>query len=77
MIPSVIRVALLVLRKDIAIEARSREIVYTTLLFAVSCLLIFSFAFVMEEGVPVEGAAAGILWIAVAFCRNAGARPDV
>ena len=66
-IPGVIRVALLVLRKDIAIEARSREIVYTTLLFAVSCLLIFSFAFVMEEGVPVEGAAAGILWIAVAF----------
>jgi len=66
-IPGVIKVALLVLRKDIAIEARSREIVYTTLLFAVSCVLIFSFAFVMEEGVPVEGAAAGILWIAVAF----------
>jgi heme exporter protein B len=62
-----IRVALLVLRKDIAIEAKSREIVYTTLLFAVSCVLIFSMAFVMEEGVPVEGAAAGILWIAVAF----------
>jgi heme exporter protein CcmB len=62
-----LKVAMLVLRKDIAIEARSREIVYTTLLFAVSCLLIFSFAFVMEEGVPVEGAAAGILWIAVAF----------
>src|SRR6516165_892702 len=65
--PGMLKVAMLVLRKDIAIEARSREIVYTTLLFAVSCLLIFSFAFVMEEGVPVEGAAAGILWIAVAF----------
>jgi len=47
-IPGVIKVALLVLRKDIAIEARSREIVYTTLLFAISCVLIFSFAFVME-----------------------------
>jgi len=62
-----IKIALLVLQKDIAIEARSREIVYTTLLFAVSCVLIFSMAFVMEEGVPVEGAASGILWIAVAF----------
>jgi heme exporter protein B len=62
-----ITVALLVLLKDVAIEVRSREIVYTTLFFAVACVLIFSFAFVMEEGVPVEGAAAGILWIAVAF----------
>jgi heme exporter protein CcmB len=62
-----VRVALLVLKKDLAIEAKSREIVYTTLFFAVACVLIFSFAFVMEEGVPVEGAAAGILWIAVAF----------
>jgi heme exporter protein B len=66
-VPGMIKIALLVLQKDIAIEARSREIVYTTLLFAVSCVLIFSMAFVMEEGVPVEGAAAGILWIAVAF----------
>ena len=61
------KVALLVLKKDLAIEAKSREIVYTTLFFAVACVLIFSFAFVMEQGVPVEGAAAGILWIAVAF----------
>ena len=61
------KVALLVLKKDLAIEAKSREIVYTTLFFAVSCVMIFGFAFVMEEGVPVDGAAAGILWIAVAF----------
>ena len=61
-----LRVAFLVLKKDLAIEAKSREILYTTLFFAVSCLLIFSIAFV-KEGAPVEGAAAGILWIAVAF----------
>jgi heme exporter protein CcmB len=65
--PGFFSVALLVLRKDLAIEARSREIVYTTLFFAVACVLIFSFAFVKEEGVPVDNAAAGILWIAVAF----------
>jgi len=58
--------ALLVLRKDFAIELKSREIFYTTLFFAVACVLIFSFAFV-KEGVAPEGAAAGILWIAIAF----------
>src|SRR6059058_4603425 len=65
--PGFLTVALLVLKKDLAIEAKSREIAYTTLFFAVACVMIFSFAFVKEEGVPVENAAAGILWIAVAF----------
>ena len=59
--------ALLVLRKDFAIEVKSREILYTTLFFAVSCVLIFAIAFVKEEGQPIEDAAGGILWIAVAF----------
>ena len=61
-----LRVVLLVFRKDVAIEIKSREILYTTLFFAVSSVLIFSIAFV-KEGVPLEGAAAGILWIAVFF----------
>ena len=61
-----LRVALLVLRKDVAIEAKSREILFTTLFFAVSCVLVFSFAFV-KQGQPLEDAAAGILWIALAF----------
>jgi len=60
------KAAWLVLRKDVAIEVKSREILYTTLFFAVSCVLIFSFAFV-REGQPLEGAAAGIIWIAIAF----------
>ena len=57
---------MLVMRKDFAIEIKSREILYTTLLFALSCVLVFSIAFV-KEGEPLEDAAAGILWIAVAF----------
>lgn len=61
-----LRVAGLVARKDLTIEMRSREILYTTLFFAVSCVLVFSFGFV-KEGRPLEDAAAGILWIAVAF----------
>jgi heme exporter protein B len=56
----------LVTRKDLLIELRSREIVYTTLFFAVSVVLVFSFSFV-KEGVAVEGAAPGILWVAIAF----------
>ena len=63
-----VRTALLLLKKDVVIELKSREILYTTLFFAVSCVLIFSFAFV-EEGAAIGGnaVAAGILWIAVAF----------
>jgi heme exporter protein CcmB len=60
------RTAWLVLRKDVAIEAKSWEVVTTTLFFAVACVMIFAFAFV-KEGRPVEDAAAGILWIAIAF----------
>ena len=60
------RVALLVLRKDVAIEFRSFEILSTTLFFAVSCVLVFAFAFV-KDGEVVADAAAGILWIAIAF----------
>src|SRR5688572_24741813 len=60
------RTALLVLKKDFAIEVKSREIVYTTLLFALSCILIFSLTFVIE-GRPLQDAAAGIVWIAIAF----------
>jgi heme exporter protein B len=63
---SFLRIVWLVMRKDLLIEIRSREIFYTTVFFAVSCVLVFSFGFV-RDGEPVEGAAAGILWIAVAF----------
>jgi heme exporter protein B len=64
-----VKVAALVLKKDFAIELRSGELLYTTLFFAVSCVLIFAMAFV-REGTPIEGAGAGILWIAVLFAGN-------
>jgi heme exporter protein CcmB len=56
----------LILRKDLTVEVRSREIAYTTIFFAVSCVLVFAFALV-REGKPPEDGAAGILWIAIAF----------
>jgi heme exporter protein B len=61
-----LRTVWLVMRKDLLIEARSREIVYTTVFFAVACVLVFAFGFV-REGRPVADAASGILWIAIAF----------
>jgi heme exporter protein B len=60
------RVAWLVMRKDLTVEVRSREILYTTAFFAVSCVLVFAFSFV-KEGQPLADVSAGILWIAVAF----------
>jgi heme exporter protein CcmB len=59
-------IAWLVMRKDLTIEVRSREIAYTTLFFAVSCVLVFAFSFV-RDGRALDDAAAGILWIAIAF----------
>lgn len=56
----------LVVQKDVMIELRSKEILYTTLFFAVACVLVFAFGFV-REGEALGDAAAGILWIAVAF----------
>jgi heme exporter protein CcmB len=53
-------------RKDLLIEARTREILLTTIFFALACVLVFAFGFV-REGRPVSDAAAGILWIAIAF----------
>ena len=61
-----VQVAWLVMRKDLRVETRSLEMVSTTLFFAVSCVLVFSFAFV-RQGRAIDGAASGILWIAVAF----------
>ena len=62
----VLRAAWLIARKDLRVEARNREIAYTTLFFAMACVLVFAFAFVVE-GRPIADASAGILWVAVAF----------
>ena len=61
-----VRTAWLVMQKDLTVEIRSREIVSTTVFFAISCVLVFAFALV-KDGRTVVDAAAGILWIAIAF----------
>jgi heme exporter protein B len=61
-----LRTVWLVMEKDLRVEVRSLEVFYTTAFFAVASVLVFSFGFV-RDGEPIEGAAAGILWIAIAF----------
>lgn len=58
--------AALVARKDLIVETRSREVVYTSLLFAISCMLVFAFGLV-RDGRVIADAAAAILWITIAF----------
>lgn len=61
-----LRTALLVLRKDVAIELKSFEIVATTLFFAIGSVVVFAFALV-KEGQAAPDAAPAILWIALLF----------
>jgi heme exporter protein CcmB len=63
------RVVWIVVKKDLAIEARSRELINTTVFFAISSVIVFSVSFVGEggDGRALGDAAAGILWIAIAF----------
>lgn len=63
---SLIAGAWIIARKDFLVEVRSREMIYTTLFFALSCVLVFAFAFV-PQGKPIPNAAAGVLWVAIAF----------
>jgi heme exporter protein B len=66
-----LRQAVAIATKDLRIEARSREIVYTMGFLAVLVVLVFSFAFVagQDRALP-PGIVAGILWVAVLFSGN-------
>jgi heme exporter protein CcmB len=64
-----LRAILLIVRKDLTVEVRSREIAYTTLFFAFSCVLVFAFSLV-QEGRAAEGVGAGVLWMAIMFAGN-------
>ena len=60
--------AALVAGKDLRIEGRSREVLYTMAFLAALVVLVFSFAFISEQEVSIgPDAVAGILWVAVLF----------
>lgn len=57
--------------KDVRVELRSREILYTMAFFAVTVAVVFSFAFVRDRKVIAE-AVPGIVWGALAFAATLG-----
>jgi heme exporter protein B len=64
-----LRAIWLIVRKDITVEVRSRELAYTTLFFAISSVLVFAFSLV-QEGRAAQGVGPGVLWMAIMFAGN-------
>ena len=67
----VVRQAARVAWKDLRIELRSREIVYTMAFFGALLVVIFSFAFPRDVR-AVRGSVPGMLWTAIAFTGTIG-----
>jgi len=57
--------------KDLLIEVRTREILYTVVLFAVLIVVVFAFALLGQPG-RGRAAAPGILWVACLFAGTLG-----
>lgn len=68
---SLLRHAARVAAKDLRIELRSREILYTMTFFGAVIVVVFSFAFPRNLDL-VRGAAPGMLWVAIAFAGTVG-----
>ena len=60
-----------IVRKDLATEMRSREMVSAMLVFALVVILVFNFAFDMRAARAIE-VAPGVLWVAFAFSGMLG-----
>jgi heme exporter protein CcmB len=68
---SLLRHAARVAWKDLRIELRSREIVYTMAFFAALLVVIYSFAF-PRDARAIRGSVPGMLWVAIAFTGTIG-----
>lgn len=68
---SIARQALRVAGKDLRIELRSREIVYTMAFFGALLVVVFSFAFPRKDDI-VRAAVPGMLWVTIAFAGTVG-----
>jgi heme exporter protein B len=62
---------LTIIRKDLRIELRSRELIFSVLLFALLSILVFSFALELNR-VAREEAISGVLWVTVVFASTIG-----
>jgi len=60
-----------ILRKDLLVELRSKDLVVSMAVFALVIMVVFNFAF--DPGAPqLQSAAPGILWVALIFAGNIG-----
>ena len=67
----VLHTAMLIFRKDIAIERRSKETLFTVLSFGLLATLVFALSFFIED--DVSGAyAPGVIWTVVLFASTLG-----
>ena len=70
--PSFLRQVARIAAKDLRIEWRSREIIFTMTFLAVVVVLIFSFAFVVGDARPPAPVTSGILWVALVVSGTVG-----
>ena len=68
---SALRAAFLILRKDLLVELRTREVLATMVLFALLVVVIFAFAFNIDQD-ATQAVAPGILWVTLVFAGNLG-----
>lgn len=66
-----VRDATLVLRKDLLVEARAREVLAPMVFFAVMVVFVFSFGFAGEGGASAD-VVAGMLWVGLLLSASLG-----
>lgn len=66
-----LRLTWLMLRKDVAIAARSREVLGFMILFALLCVIVFAFGF-LRAGEAAEHQVPGVLWVTLLFSGTVG-----
>lgn len=60
-----------VLRKDVTIEFRSRDILYPMVLFSFLVVIVFSFAF-LSDPIKARDYGPGIVWVTILFASSVG-----
>jgi heme exporter protein B len=60
-----------VVKKDLAVEFRTREVLYTTTLFALLLVVVFAFAF-LSDPTKARDYGPGIVWVTVLFATTVG-----
>lgn len=66
-----LRLTWLLLRKDLRVAARSREVLGFMLLFALLCVVVFAFGF-LREGEAAAAQVPGVLWVTLLFSGTVG-----